>query len=174
MWSWALQAGCADRSPVWAEGTGLTGKVTHTQGSAAQRVQRIYLRPHRRGQATRPERHLGLHPGSPRRGTWRRSSSFSLCPQSPSRGALGATWQAEEHLLQLRVPGLPRLPGSGCYCREPGRVLSTRVASAAVGGELKELVWFCCWARRGGGTEELLMWRTLVSITWQSICIITS
>lgn len=98
---------------------------------------------------------------------------FSLSPNSTMKSSRSHR-QVEEHLLQLRVPRLPWLPGSGCYCREPGRVLSTRAASAAAGGELKELVWFCCWARRGGGTEELLMWRTLVSITWQSICIITS
>lgn len=106
---------------------------------------------------------------------------FFSIPKLPSPGALGATWRVEEaSALQRRVshlprlPRLPRLPDCGCYCREPGRVLSTRAASVAAGGELKELVWFCCWARRGGGTEELLMWRTLVSITWQSICIITS
>lgn len=156
--------------PSAGRGHGSEGKGdTHTQGSAAQRVQRIYLRPHGRGQGHVPEA-SGL---AQERAVETEQLLFSLSPNSTMKSSRSHR-QVEEHLLQLRVPRLPWLPGSGCYCREPGRVLSTRAASAAAGGELKELVWFCCWARRGGGTEELLMWRTLVSITWQSICIITS
>lgn len=70
----------------------------------------------------------------------------------------------------IRCPAQPR-----CYCRDSGMVLTTRAASVAAGGAPKKvLVWFLCWSRRYGGTDELLTWRILASITWQSICIITS